>query len=149
MVRRVPARVAAGAFLLNSGIGKLGADDDTAKRVHGVGSGAYPVLAKVPAPVFVKALGATEAGLGGALLTPFLRARTVGLALTAFAGGLLGIYWRTPGLHRQDNPRPTPQGVALAKDSWLFALGAGLLVDGLTERRPSRRRRRRATASAS
>jgi hypothetical protein len=39
--RHVPQRVAAGAFILNSGIGKWSADEETAKQVHGFATGTY------------------------------------------------------------------------------------------------------------
>jgi hypothetical protein len=44
---------------------------------------------------------------------------------------LLGLYWRTPELHEDDDPRPTQQGVPIAKDSWLFAIGLALMTDAL------------------
>ena len=42
----LPQRIAAGAFILNSGIGKLSADEETAAQLHGFAVGAYPFLAK-------------------------------------------------------------------------------------------------------
>jgi hypothetical protein len=44
--RHLPPRIAAGAFILNSGIGKLSADEQTAAQLHGFAVGAYPFLAK-------------------------------------------------------------------------------------------------------
>ena len=35
-LRRAPGRVTTGAFILNSGLGKLSGDDETAKAVHGM-----------------------------------------------------------------------------------------------------------------
>ncbi len=29
--------------------------------------------------------------------------------------------------------RPTPDGIGLAKDVWLFAIGLALLIDGLSD----------------
>jgi hypothetical protein len=126
--RRAPGRVAAGGFILNSGMAKLSANAETAERVHAMAAGSYPVLKSVPPVVFVKALALAEIGLGGLLLLPFVGARTGGLALTAFAGGLLGMYVRTPGMH-DARLRPTPQGTAIAKDVWLAAIGLSLVVD--------------------
>ncbi len=40
----LPQRIAAGAFILNSGIGKLSADEETAAQLHGFAVGAYPFL---------------------------------------------------------------------------------------------------------
>ena len=42
----LPPRIAAGVFILNSGIGKLSADEETAAQLHGFAVGAYPFLAK-------------------------------------------------------------------------------------------------------
>ena len=51
--RHLPPRVAAGAFILNSGIGKLRADEETAAQLHSFATGAYPVLARLkPAASF-------------------------------------------------------------------------------------------------
>jgi hypothetical protein len=40
--RHLPPRIAAGAFILNSGVGKLSADEEAAARLHGFAVGAYP-----------------------------------------------------------------------------------------------------------
>jgi hypothetical protein len=57
-----------------------------------------------------------------------------GAALTAFSGGLIGLYLRTPGMRREGSLRPTQPGVPLAKDAWLVGIGLGLMADGLTDR---------------
>jgi hypothetical protein len=59
----------------------------------------------------------------------------VGLGLTGFSAGLLGLYLRTPGLRREGSLRPTEQGLGIAKDVWLLAIGAAFVVEELTERR--------------
>ena len=43
----LPQRIATGAFILNSGIGKLRADEETAAQLHGFAADAYPVLARL------------------------------------------------------------------------------------------------------
>jgi hypothetical protein len=48
-LRQVPPRLAAGVFLLNSGIEKLSADDESAAKVHGFAAGTYPFLSQVKA----------------------------------------------------------------------------------------------------
>ena len=53
-LRRAPLRIVTGAFLLNAGVGKFSADDDTAKNLHGMASGAYPIFEKVPPKAFAK-----------------------------------------------------------------------------------------------
>jgi hypothetical protein len=133
-MRRAPLRIATGAFILNTGITKLGGDDEQAKAVHGVAARAFPVLEKVPPKPFFKTLAAGEAALGAALLLPIVPAGLAGLALTGFSGGLLGMWWRTPGMHAEGNPRPTQQGTAIAKDVWMLGIGTSLVIDAaLTE----------------
>jgi uncharacterized membrane protein YphA (DoxX/SURF4 family) len=128
-LRRAPERIVTGAFIINSGLSKLSADDDVSKGVHGMATGAYPAFGRVHHKAFTRALGVGETALGSALLLPFVRARWAGLGLMAFSGGLLGMYWRTPGTHQEGNPRPTQQGIALAKDVWMFGIGTSLFVD--------------------
>jgi hypothetical protein len=136
-----PERIVAGAFILNAGLDKLKADDEHAAAVHGMASGTYPVLADVPAPQFTKALAISEVALGGALLLPVVSDRTAGLGLAAFAGGLLGLYVKTPGMRKEGDIRPSQQGTAIAKDVWLLGIGLGLVADSL------RRRDQRRTAA--
>lgn len=130
-LRRAPMRIAAGAFILNTGLGKLKGDEATAKAIHGMASGAYPVLGNIEPKPFLKLVGAGETVLGAALLLPIVPAKLAGAGLAGFAGSLLGMWWRTPGMHAEGSPRPTQQGTAVAKDSWLLGIGAGLLMDDL------------------
>ena len=69
-VRNLPERIAAGAFILNSGMGKWSADDETAAQLHGFAVGTYPFLGKLKPKDFVRLLAATEIALGAALLLP-------------------------------------------------------------------------------
>jgi hypothetical protein len=131
--RQLPSRIAAGAFILNSGIGKLSADEATAAQLHGFAAGAYPFLGKVKPKDFVRFLAVSEVALGTALLIPFVPDVLAGAGLTAFSGGLLGLYARTPGLRKEGSPFPTQDGIALAKDVWMAGIGVSLLVDGITE----------------
>ena len=39
MARRAPGRLVAGGFILNAGLGKWGADQETATRLHGMAAG--------------------------------------------------------------------------------------------------------------
>jgi hypothetical protein len=131
--KHLPQRVAAGAFILNSGIGKWSADEETAKQLHGFAVGTYPFLAKLKPEDFVKLLAGTEIALGVALLVPVVPAAVAGAGLTAFSGGLLGLYARTPGMRREGTPLPTQQGIPLAKDVWMAGIGLGLVLDDLTD----------------
>ena len=126
-------RTVAGAFILNAGVGKWSGSEETATGVHGMAVGTYPFLAAVPPRRFLKLLAAAEIGLGAALLTPLVPAGVAGAALTGFAGGLLGLYLRTPGMHSR--LRPTQRGTAIAKDVWLLGIGVGLLADDVADRR--------------
>ena len=134
-VRRSPGRLATGAFILNSGIGKWSADEETAARLHGMAAGPYPFLQNIKPADFAKLLSAGEIALGAALLLPVVPAALAGAGLTAFSGALLGMYLRTPGLRRERSLRPSQQGVPLAKDVWMLGVGLGLLADALTDRR--------------
>jgi len=143
-ISNLPERIAAGAFILNSGISKLNADDEHAAAVHGMAKGTYPFLEDVPPTQFVKVLAISEMALGGALLFPGIGDGLAGLSLTAFAGGLLGLYAKTPGMRSAGSVRPSQQGTAIAKDVWLLGIGLGLVADSM---RHSRRRSRRREAS--
>jgi uncharacterized membrane protein YphA (DoxX/SURF4 family) len=130
-LRRAPTRIVTGAFILNSGLQKLKGDDDTAKAVHGMASGAYPAFGTLEPRTFLRVLGAGETALGSALLLPIVPARLAGAGLLGFSGALLGMWWRTPGMHEDGSLRPTVQGTAIAKDSWMLGIGAGLLLDDI------------------
>ena len=135
--RHLPPRIATGAFILNSGIGKLSADEAAAAQLHGFAAGTYPFLKKLKPTDFVRLLAATEITLGTALLIPVIPAAVAGAGLAAYAGGLLGLYVRTPGMRKQGTPFPTEQGTALAKDVWMAGIGLGLMIDDLTDDRAS------------
>ena len=128
-IANLPQRLAAGAFIVNAGVGKLKADHERATALHGMATGTYPFLADVGPDQFAKALGTSEVLLGGALILPLVSDRLAGLALTSFAGGLLGLYAKTPGLREEGSIRPSQQGTAIAKDVWLLGIGIGLVVD--------------------
>lgn len=148
-LRRAPGRVVSGAFILNSGLGKFRADEVQAKGVHGMASGAFPVLADVPPKLFVKAVAVGEVALGAALLLPVVPAGVAGLGLVGFSGSLLGMWWRTPGMHEDGSMRPTKQGTPIAKDVWMLGIGTGLLVDAaLSESRVTNEQSRADTKAA-
>ncbi len=132
-LRHLPQRIATGAFILNAGIGKLNADEETAAQLHGFAVGTYPFLAKLKPQDFAKLLGGTEIALGAALLLPVVPTALAGAGLAAFSGGLLGLYVRTPGMRKEGSPLPTQQGIPLAKDVWMLGIGLGLVLDELTD----------------
>src|SRR5260370_40383793 len=132
--RHLPPRIAAGAFILNSGVSKWSADDETVAQLHGFATGAYPFLAKLKPRDFVRLLAASEIALGSALLVPIVPSAVVGAGLAAFSGGPLGLSVRTPGMRKEGSPFPTQQAVPLAKDAWMMGIGLGLVIDELTDR---------------
>ena len=132
----IAPRISAGAFILNSGLSKRGADEATAAGVHGFAAGTFPVLKSVPPQQFVQGLATAEIVLGAALLAPFVPTAVAGAALTAFSGGLLALYLKTPGMRKPNSLAPTEQGLAIAKDVWLLGIGIGLLTLGTVDRRP-------------
>lgn len=133
-LRQLPMRIAAGAYILNSGVEKWRADEQTAGATHGFAATAYPMVKQMDPPTFLRTLAGTEIALGAALLLPAVPALLAGAGLTAFSAGLLGLYMATPGMRQEGSIRPTQQGVALAKDVWLLGIGVGLTVDALTSR---------------
>jgi hypothetical protein len=133
-LRNVPARVAAGGFVLHTGLEKWNGSEEQAKGLHAMASGAYPFLGKVPPPVFLKALSAAEIGVGAALLLPIVSNKVAGAALTAFAGSLVGMYLRTPALRKPGSVWPNQSGIAVSKDVWMLGIGLGLLADDATDR---------------
>jgi uncharacterized membrane protein YphA (DoxX/SURF4 family) len=142
-MRRVsnqPIRLAAGAFFLNTGIEKWGADEERAQGLHKAAKGAFPFFEKIPPAQFVKGLAAAEVAIGSALVLPLFSDRLAGLALTPFAGGLMWMYAQNDSLHKPDSLRPSGQGVALAKDVWLVGIGLTLMASG---RRRSKAKRHR------
>lgn len=131
LLRRGPLRLTAGAFMLDSGFGKLDVDKETAAQLQGFAAGSYPTLGKLDPQLFARALAAGEIAAGTALLTPFVPAAVAGAVLAAFSAGLVGLYLKTPGMRREGSLRPTEQGKSLAKDVWLFGIGLSLTFDGL------------------
>ncbi|WP_245588905.1 MULTISPECIES: hypothetical protein [Actinoalloteichus] len=138
-----PSRLAAGTFILNSGLSKRDADDEAAAGLHGAAAGAYPFLKSMEPKQFVRLLSTAEIGLGAALLIPLVPTGVAGVGLTAFSAGLVGMYLRTPGTRHKGSVRPTEQGLPLAKDIWLVGAGVGMVVEGVVHRAALRRHRRR------
>lgn len=137
-LRHLPIRVSTGLLILDSGLNKRGADDETAAALHGMAAGAYPFLADVEPKEFVRQLSRAEIALGTALLVPFVPTALVAVALAVFSGGLVGMYLRTPAMHREGSLRPNQQGLAVAKDVWMLGGATSMILDLLTPRRAHR-----------
>ena len=131
----LPLRAATGAFILNAGIGKLGADEGTAQFLHGGAKTAFPgVFDDMDPKAFAKLLAASEVGVGALLLAPMVPATIAGAALTGFGASLVQLYLKSPGMTQPDGIRPTQEGTAVAKDVWLVGAGLSLLTHGLRRR---------------
>jgi len=139
--RELPGRVATGAFILHAGLEKWDGDEERAKAVHGMAAGAFPVLADVEPPRFLRLLAASEIAVGTALLMPVVSNTVAGAALTGFSGALLTMYWRTPALRKEGSIWPTQAGTAVSKDVWMLGIGLGLLLGPRAKRHQRRQRR--------
>jgi hypothetical protein len=137
----VPVRLATGAIIIDQGLQKLGADEDTAKWLHGQATQVFPQFADMDPKDFVQLLSTCEITLGAALLgIGFVPSSLAGLGLSLFAGSLTRLYLKSPGTRREGSIAPSHQGIGLAKDSWMLAIGVALVLDGLFG---SRRRKQR------
>lgn len=134
-LRHVPPRLAAGAFILNSGLGKRGLDDESAAGLQAMAANGVPQLKDMSPQDFGKLVSTGEIALGAALLLPFVPSGLAGLGLTAFSAGLVRTYLKTPGMTQEDGIRPTSDGTGLAKDVWMLGIGLGLVIDALTSRK--------------
>lgn len=129
----LPLRLVTGAYILNSGLSKLKADEDTAAYLHGAAASTYPALfADMEPSTFAKLLAYGEIGLGAALLFPKVPATVAGAALTGFGAGLMGTYFSNPDMTLDDGIRPSQAGTALAKDSWLVGAGLTMFTQGIS-----------------
>jgi len=127
-LRRIPPRLTAGAYILNSGLSKRGLDDEAYAGMQEMGARAIPQLAQMSPRDFGKLLSAGEIGLGAALLLPIVPSWLAGAGLAGFGAALMKMYHKSPGM-TQDGIRPTPEGTGYAKDIWLVGIGLGLLLD--------------------
>lgn len=121
-------RVPTGLYILNSGIGKIGADEGTAEFLHGMAVTGIPALKDMDKETFAKFVAYSETGIGAALLTPFVSNRLAGAALATFGAGLLTMYFGNDAMTEDDGIRPSQEGLPLSKDSWLVAIGAALMA---------------------
>src|SRR6266498_1058154 len=114
----IPVRLATGLFILNEGLTKQKElDAERAEALHGTAAQAFPQVEEMEAEQFAKLLSTAEVSLG--------------TALVAFSGGLNRLYLKLPGVRREGSVRPTQQGVPLAKDVWMTAIGAALVLDSI------------------
>ena len=140
-------RGVSGAYILQSGYGKLGLPNEAAAGIQGLAATGIPAVADMDSDYigeateydkkemleerrpksWLKSVSAFANGIGGALLAPFIPSRLAGLGLGAFSAGLLAIYFRNPAMTQDDGIRPSQDGTGLSKDLFLAAI-AGALV---------------------
>lgn len=120
-------RGVSGAYILQSGYGKLGLPNEATAGIQGLAATGIPAVADMDSDTFGKFVAYSELGIGGALLAPFIPSRLAGLGLGAFSAGLLAIYFRNPAMTQDDGIRPSQDGTGLSKDLFLAAI-AGALV---------------------
>ncbi|MPV87311.1 hypothetical protein [Georgenia ruanii] len=134
-LRHVPARLATGAFILNSGITKRGLTEEAATGLQQMAVQAFPQFGQLSAKDFGKLLSTAEIALGSALLLPIVPTWLAALGLAGFSGALLRVYTKVPGLTQEGSLRPTQDGTVIAKDVWMAGIAWSLLVDEVTARR--------------
>jgi len=120
-------RLVSGAFILNSGIGKLSLAEEQAAGLQSMAARAIPQVSTLTPAQFGKYLSASEIGIGTALLLPLVPTRLAGLMLGAFSGGLVATYLKAPGMTESDGIRPTHAGITMAKDFWLAGIAVALI----------------------
>ena len=134
-LRNLPIRLATGAYIVNSGLDKRGVPEEAAAGMQGMATVAFPQLGQMKPQQFATLLSTSEVAVGAALLAPFVSPLVAGAALTGFSSALLTMYWKTPGMHKSaTNPFPTPDGIALAKDSWMLGIGLSLILGSITDK---------------
>ena len=121
-------RAIPGAYILNSGISKLGLDAEAAAGLQGFAATGIPALKQLDPTTFGKLVAYGEIAVGSTLLLPFVNKRLAGLALGGFAAGMLAIYFRNEALTEADGVRPSQDGTPISKDLWLAAIAAALVL---------------------
>ncbi|MDP8930693.1 MAG: hypothetical protein M3O70_19530 [Actinomycetota bacterium] len=130
----IPLRVASGAFILQSGLSKRGMEGEAAEGLHEFAAAGHPEVKPVEPEIFAKGLSTTEIVLGSALLLPVVPSWLAAAGLTAFAAGLNRLYFKAPGLRQEGDIRPTEEGMGIAKDVWMTAMGVAMLIDAVSDR---------------
>lgn len=139
---QLPLRLTTGAFVLNSGIGKLSLSTEEAEGLQQMAANGVPVLADMSPEAFRRFIAVTEIGVGALQLIPKVPGWLAGSALSAFSAGLLNMYLNTPGMTQEDGVRPSSDGTAVAKDVWMLGAGASMIIDSMLN---STSRRKKAT----
>jgi hypothetical protein len=118
-----------GAFILNAGLGKRNLPPEVSGGMKQAASAGVPAFKNMDDKTFGTFLSSSEIGIGAALLAPVVPTKVAGAALAAFSGGLMSMYFRTPGMTESDGIRPTQEGTPLAKDVFMLAIAGALLTN--------------------
>ncbi len=127
-LHNLPVRLAVGAYLLDSGLSKLEADEAAFEHIHNMAVSAYPFLEKVEPTKFAKYFAQGEILLAAIILLPLVPDVLAGFVLTIFAASLMGLYLRIPGMRHVGSLRATPEGTGLAKNIWILGIGLSLAL---------------------
>jgi|tagenome__1003787_1003787.scaffolds.fasta_scaffold20700389_1 hypothetical protein len=128
----LPLRLATGAYILNSGLSKQGVPDEAAAGMQQMAAHALPQIGDLEPKQFATLLSTAEVTLGAALLAiPVVPPLAAGIALTAFSVGLNRLYLKAPGLTEEGSIKPSEQGIGVAKDIWMTAIGSALILDSI------------------
>ena len=127
-IANLALRAIPGAYILNSGVTKLGMNEGTATFLRDEAAKGMPMFADMSPADFHKILTYGEISVGAALLLPFVPNRLAGLGLGAFSAALLSNYFSDPSKTQADGIRPTSESTSLAKDSWLMAIAIALVL---------------------
>lgn len=120
-------RLVSGAFILNTGIGKLSLPPEHAAGLQASAQRVVPQVSTWTPEQFGSRLAYSEIAVGAVVLAPFVSSRLAGLVLGAFSGGLVATYLKSPGMTEADGIRPTAAGTAMAKDFWLAGIAVALI----------------------
>lgn len=136
LLRAVP-----GAFILNSGIGKLGLDEESAGGLQQMAANGVPMVEDMTPAQFGKFLSYGEIAVGAALLLPFVPTRVAGAALSTFSAGLVANYFAIESMTEDDGIRPSQDGIPVAKDTWLAAIGISLMLIGGSKKKTKKKKK--------
>ncbi|GAB3848530.1 hypothetical protein [Nesterenkonia populi] len=131
----MPVRIAAGALILNAGWDIRQLPEEAAEGVQEMGAKAMPEVNRLKTKDFREVLSDSELALGAALLLPAIPSWLAGAGLTAFSGGLLRMYLKSPEMTKDDGVRPTEVGTPIAKDIVMLGAGVTLILDDLFRRK--------------
>ncbi|MGP9695607.1 hypothetical protein ACT3TZ_13445 [Brachybacterium sp. AOP25-B2-12] len=123
-------RAVPGAYILNSGLGKVKIPAAQAEFLRDAAAQGVPLLKELSPEQFGKFLAYGEIAVGSLLLAPFVPTRIAGLALSTLSAGFLAAYFRTDAFTKADGVRPSEAGTPVSKDLWLAAIGAALVIRG-------------------